>query len=100
MSLWGIDSTIVCSLIALVGTIFTIINNKNTKKQDTIIQTNEQLITMLKTSQEEIRSLKEQHVIECHKLEEKIALLTKENQALNEKVNKLNNYLTKLGITI
>ena len=55
---------------------------------------------MLKTSQEEIRSLKEQHVIECHKLEEKIALLTKENQALNEKVNKLNNYLTKLGITI
>ena len=100
MPLLGIDATIVCSLIALVGTIFTIINNKNTKKQDTIIQTNEQLMAMLKTSQEEICSLKEQHAIECHKLEEKIILLTKENQALNEKVNKLNNYLTKLGITI
>lgn len=95
-----IDATIVCALLALIGTIFTIINNKNSKKQDTIIQTNEQLMSMLKASQEEIRSLKEQHSIECHKLEEKITLLTKENQELSEKVTKLNNYLIKLGISI
>lgn len=95
-----IDATIIVAIITLIGTIATIIMNKNTKKQDMIIEANEQLMEMLKASQEEIKNLKEQHAKESSRLEDKISQLTAENQELRNEVCKLNNYLIKLGITI
>lgn len=95
-----IDATIIVAVIALIGTFATVIANKAGKKQDTIIETNEQLMAMLKSSQEEIRLLKEQHAQESQRLENKIVQLTEENQELRNEVYKLNNYLVKLGITI
>lgn len=95
-----IDATIIVAVIALIGTFVTVIANKAGKKQDTIIETNEQLMAMLKSSQEEIRLLKEQHAQESQRLENKIVQLTEENQELRNEVYKLNNYLVKLGITI
>ena len=95
-----IDATIIVAIIALIGTFATVIANKAGKKQDTIIETNEQLMAMLKSSQEEIRLLKEQHAQESQRLENKIVQLTEENQELRNEVYKLNNYLVKLGITI
>lgn len=95
-----IDATIIVSLIAFTGTFVTVMSNKNSKKQDTIIETNEQLMAMLKNSQDEIRLLKEQHAQEAQRLEKKIAQLTEENQELRNEVYKLNNYLVKLGINI
>lgn len=95
-----IDATIIVAVIALIGTFATVIANKAGKKQDTIIETNEQLMAMLKCSQEEIRLLKEQHAQESQRLENKIVQLTEENQELRNEVYKLNNYLVKLGITI
>ena len=95
-----IDATIIVAVIALIGTFATVIANKAGKKQDTIIETNEQLIAMLKCSQEEIRLLKEQYAQESQRLENKIVQLTEENQELRNEVYKLNNYLVKLGITI
>ena len=95
-----IDATIIVAVIALIGTFETVIANKAGKKQDTIIETNEQLMAMLKCSQEEIRLLKEQYAQESQRLENKIVQLTEENQELRNEVYKLNNYLVKLGITI
>ena len=95
-----IDATIIVAVIALIGTFATVIANKAGKKQDTIIETNEQLTAMLKCSQEEIRLLKEQYAQESQRLENKIVQLTEENQELRNEVYKLNNYLVKLGITI
>lgn len=95
-----IDATIIVACIAFIGTFVTVISNKTNKKQDTIIETNEQLMAMLKNSQEEIRLLKEQHAQEAQRLEKKIAQLTEENQELRNEVYKLNNYLVKLGISI
>ena len=95
-----IDATIIVAVIALIGTFTTVIANKAGKKQDTIIETNEQLMAMLKCSQEEIRLLKEQYAQESQRLENKIVQLTEENQELRNEVYKLNNYLVKLGITI
>ena len=95
-----IDATIIVAAIALIGTFATVIANKAGKKQDTIIETNEQLMAMLKCSQEEIRLLKEQYAQESQRLENKIVQLTEENQELRNEVYKLNNYLVKLGITI
>ena len=95
-----IDATIIVAVIALIGTFATVIANKAGKKQDTIIETNEQLMAMLKSSQEEIRLLKEQHAQESQRLENKIVQLTEENQELRNEVYKLDNYLVKLGITI
>lgn len=95
-----IDATIIVAVIALIGTFATVIANKAGKKQDTIIETNEQLMAMLKSSQEEIRLLKEQYAQESQRLENKIVQLTEENQELRNEVYKLNNYLVKLGITI
>lgn len=95
-----IDATIIVATIALIGTFTTVMANKAGKKQDTIIETNEQLMAMLKSSQEEIRLLKEQHAQESQRLENKIVQLTEENQELRNEVYKLNNYLVKLGITI
>ena len=91
---------IIVAVIALIGTFATVIANKAGKKQDTIIETNEQLMAMLKCSQEEIRLLKEQYAQESQRLENKIVQLTEENQELRNEVYKLNNYLVKLGITI
>lgn len=95
-----VDATIIVAAIALVGTIATVLTTKYSKKQDTIIETNRQLMTMLNNSQEEIRSLKEQYAIESERLEKKIVQLTTENQELRNEVYKLNNYLIKLGISI
>ena len=95
-----IDATIIVAVIALIGTFTTVIANKAGKKQDTIIETNEQLMAMLKCSQEEIRLLKEQYAQESQRLENKIVQLTEENQELRNEVYKLNNYLVKLWITI
>ena len=95
-----IDATIIVAVIALIGTFATVIANKAGKKQDTIIETNEQLMAMLKCSQEEIRLLKEQYAQESQRLENRIVQLTEENQELRNEVYKLNNYLVKLGITI
>ena len=95
-----IDATIIVAVIALIGTFATVIANKAGKKQDTIIETNEQLMAVLKCSQEEIRLLKEQYAQESQRLENKIVQLTEENQELRNEVYKLNNYLVKLGITI
>lgn len=95
-----VDATIIVASIALIGTIATALTTKYSKKQDTIIETNKQLMAMLKDSQEEIRKLKEQHAIESERLEKKIVQLTEENQELRAEVYKLNNYLIKLGITI
>ena len=95
-----IDATIIVAVIALIGTFATVIANKAGKKQDTIIETNEQLMAMLKCSQEETRLLKEQYAQESQRLENKIVQLTEENQELRNEVYKLNNYLVKLGITI
>ena len=95
-----IDATIIVAVIALIGTFATVIANKAGTKQDTIIETNEQLMAMLKCSQEEIRLLKEQYAQESQRLENKIVQLTEENQELRNEVYKLNNYLVKLGITI
>ena len=95
-----VDATIIVAAIALIGTFASVIANKTAKKQDTIIETNEQLMAMLKSSQEEIRLLKEQHAQESQRLENKIVQLTEENQELRNEVYKLNNYLVKLGITI
>ena len=95
-----IDATIIVAVIALIGTFATVIANKAGKKQDTIIETDEQLMAMLKCSQEEIRLLKEQYAQESQRLENKIVQLTEENQELRNEVYKLNNYLVKLGITI
>ena len=95
-----IDATIIVAVIALIGTFATVIANKAGKKQDTIIETNEQLMAMLKCSQEEIRLLKEQYAQESQRLENKIVQLTEENQELRNEKNKINNYLVKLGITI
>ena len=95
-----IDATIIVTFITLIETFATVIANKASKKQDTIIETNEQLMAMLKCSQEEIRLLKEQYAQESQRLENKIVQLTEENQELRNEVYKLNNYLVKLGITI
>lgn len=95
-----IDATIIVAGIAFIGTFVTVMGNRTSKKQDTIIETNEQLMTMLKNSQEEIRLLKEQHALEAQRLEDKISHLTEENQELRNEVYKLNNYLVKLGIKI
>ncbi len=95
-----IDASILVAGIALIGTLITVIGNRWGKKQDAIIETNEQLMAMLKSSQEEIRLLKEQHAKESQRLENKIVQLTEENQELRNEVYKLNNYLVKLGINI
>ena len=90
-----VDARIVVALLALIGTLITVIGNRWSKKQDTIIETNKQLMEMFKSSQEEIRLLKEQHAKESERLENKIVQLTAENQALKDEVYKLNNYIVE-----
>lgn len=90
-----IDASVVVAILALIGTIITVIGNRWAKKQDTIIATNKQLMEMFKASQEEIRLLKEQHAKESERLENKIVQLTAENQALKDEVYKLNNYIVE-----
>ena len=75
-----VDATIIVAALALIGTFATVMANKAGKKQDTIIETNEQLMAMLKSSQEEIRLLKEQHAQESQRLENKRMDLSKMRQ--------------------
>lgn len=96
----AVDATVIVSVITLVGTIITLRANQTEKKQDAILEANEQLMEMLKNSREEIRLLKEQYANESQRLEAKIVQLTEENQQLRSEVCKLNNHLIKLGITI
>lgn len=100
MQIKDMDATVVVALITLVSTFVTVIANKNSKKQDTIIEANDRLMAMLINSQNEIKDLKEQHAKESERLEKKIVLLTQENQELRNEVCKLNNYLIKLGINV
>lgn len=96
----GIDATIIAAGLALIGTICTMQSNKSSKKQDTIVLANERLMIMVETLSKEMTTLKEQHTAETNKLEKKIVELTGENQELRNEVNKLNNYLIKLGISV
>lgn len=95
-----IDATVIVAILGLIGTIYTIQSNKSAKRQDSMVQANEQLIIMVETLSKEIVVLKEQHRKEAQKLELKIVELTEENQELRNEVNKLNQYLIKLGIPV
>ena len=96
----NIDATIIVAALGLIGTFYTIQSNKSAKKQDTMVQANEQLMNMVQSLTNEITVLKEQHEEESRRLELKIVELTGENQELRNEVTKLNNYLIKLGIPV
>lgn len=96
----NIDATIIVAALGLIGTFYTIHSNKSAKKQDTMVQANEQLMNMVQSLTKEITVLKEQHEEESRRLELKIVELTGENQELRNEVTKLNNYLIKLGIPV
>ena len=105
-----IDATIIVAVIALIGTFATVIANKAGKKQDTIIETNEQLMAMLKCSQEEIRLLKEQYAQESQRLENKIVQLENQisynsytsyvNTYYDDKISELNKNIYTLNTNI
>lgn len=87
--IWSIDATIVIALITLLGTIYT-------AKTNSIVTTNKQLLEMLEESQQEIKELKKQYMLEAERaerLERKILILTKENINLQTEVAKLNSYI-------
>lgn len=78
----NLDSTIIVAALGLLGTIYTV-------KTNTLLQHNKQLIEMLELQQEEILKLKEQHSEESKRLEDKIVLLTSENNDLREEIMEL-----------
>lgn len=80
--LLNLDSTIIVAALGLLGTIYTV-------KTNTLLQHNKQLIEMLELQQEEILKLKEQHSEESKRLEDKIVLLTSENNDLREEIMEL-----------
>lgn len=80
--LLNLDSTIIVAALGLLGTVYTV-------KTNTLLQHNKQLIEMLELQQEEILKLKEQHAEESKRLEDKIVLLTSENNDLREEIMEL-----------
>lgn len=80
--LLNLDSTIIVAALGLLGTVYTV-------KTNTLLQHNKQLIEMLELQQEEILKLKEQHSEESKRLEDKIVLLTSENNDLREEIMEL-----------
>ncbi len=77
--LLNLDATIIVAALGLFGTIYT-------SKTNTLLQHNKRLIEMLEAQREEINELKEQHAEESRRLEEKIILLTSENNDLRKEV--------------
>ena len=45
----NIDATIIVAALGLIGTFYTIQSNKSAKKQDTMVQANEQLMNMVQS---------------------------------------------------
>ena len=64
----NIDATIIVAALGLIGTFYTIQSNKSDKKQDTMVQANEQLMNMVQSLTKEITVLKEQHEEESRRL--------------------------------
>ena len=77
--LFNVDATIIVAALGLFGTVYTV-------KTNTLLQHNKQLMEMLEIQQDEIIKLKEQHAEESRRLEEKILLLTSENNDLRKEV--------------
>lgn len=84
----NIDATVIVALIGLFGTIYTV-------KTNTLLQHNKQLMEMIENQNEELRDLKEQHLIEYERLEKKISILTGENAELKREVSALRLELAK-----
>ena len=89
--LFNVDATIIVAALGLFGTVYTV-------KTNTLLQHNKQLMEMLEIQQDEIIKLKEQHAEESKKLEEKILLLTSENNDLIKEVYDLKLTLGRIKI--
>ena len=89
--LFNVDATIIVAALGLFGTVYTV-------KTNTLLQHNKQLMEMLEIQQDEIIKLKEQHAEESKKLEEKILLLTSENNDLRKEVYDLKLTLGRIKI--
>ena len=89
--LFNVDATIIVAAIGLFGTVYTV-------KTNTLLQHNKQLMEMLEIQQDEIIKLKEQHAEESRRLEEKILLLTSENNDLRKEVYDLKLTLGRIKI--
>lgn len=91
MQITSIDATIVVAIITLFGTIYIARNN-------TIVEMNKQLATMLKEMQEQLIEMEVNHQKETNRLEQKIALLTEENTALKKLVEDFRSELLKFRV--
>ena len=89
--LFNVDATIIVAALGLFGTVYTV-------KTNTLLQHNKQLMEMLEIQQDEIIKLKEQHAEESKRLEEKILLLTSENNDLRKEVYDLKLTLGRIKI--
>ena len=89
--LFNVDATIIVAALGLFGTVYTV-------KTNTLLQHNKQLMEMLEIQQDEIIKLKEQHAEESRRLEEKILLLTSENNDLRKEVYDLKLPLGRIKI--
>lgn len=89
--LFNVDATIIVAALGLFGTVYTV-------KTNTLLQHNKQLMEMLEIQQDEIIKLKEQHAEESRRLEEKILLLTSENNDLRKEVYDLKLTLGRIKI--
>lgn len=84
----NIDATVIVALIGLFGTIYTV-------KTNTLLQHNKQLMEMVESQHEELKELREQHLVESERLEKKISILTEENAELRREVAALRCELAK-----
>ena len=89
--LFNVDATIIVAALGLFGTVYTV-------KTNTLLQHNKQLMEMLEIQQDEIIKLKEQHAEESRRLEEKILLLTSENNDIRKEVYDLKLTLGRIKI--
>lgn len=89
--LLNVDATIIVAALGLFGTVYTV-------KTNTLLQHNKQLMEMLEIQQDELIKLKEQHSEESRRLEEKILLLTSENNDLRKEVYDLKLTLGRIKI--
>ena len=89
--LFNVDATIIVAALGLFGTVYTV-------KTNTLLQHNKQLMEMLEIQQDELIKLKEQHSEESRRLEEKILLLTSENNDLRKEVYDLKLTLGRIKI--
>lgn len=91
MQIASLDATIVVAIITLFGTIYIARNN-------TVVEMNKQLATMLKEMQEQLLEMEVNHQKETSRLEQKIALLTEENTALKKLVEDFRSELLKFRV--